>query len=379
MDINTGVDTGSLIHSRVSLRGIKRGWVGSSTITVTKCVVICKDLPTFIISSMIRQHLFIAVVIFSETSVTTIRSVCEGDTLICTMKNASDGIIVAAANGCSVALIDTTINSTICSWLLGAGIKSFISTTQPRRLHKSWKRSSVILSHEAFGGVTDKLQQFSFCTQESFIRTNNIDKLRHSRDAFTIIDDSVWCQNKRRRPQLDEVVPLRTVNVGSEKFPIFHIKGLLPCQDILHCRIISPAIGLKKNMWGIRRLTTGELMDALDISQDFIQTLTDIKQACGSNIIPAGVWFAAVCMFLPIETSIEEITPTLKSKRVRISTDDPPALGIHENDILSKLTILQEDQGAVKSDDAEINTVLWLDHLVDGGDYFLFRLCLEPI
>ena len=96
----------------------------------------------------------------------------------------------------------------------------------------------------------------------------------------------------------------------------------------------------KKNVWGIRRLTTGELLDALDISQVFIQTLTDIKQACGNNIIPAGVWFAAVCMFLLIEANIEEIAPTLKAKRVRIYTDDPPALGIHENDILSKLTSL---------------------------------------
>lgn len=94
----------------------------------------------------------------------------------------------------------------------------------------------------------------------------NVDDLRHSRDAHTIIDDSIWCTNKRRRPDPIEVNPLRVLNIATEESPITHIGGLLPASTMSKCTIITPSVGLPVSLWGIRKLSKGEIFNALDLS-----------------------------------------------------------------------------------------------------------------
>ena len=54
-------------------------------------------------------------------------------------------------------------------------------------------------------------------------------------------------------------------------------------------------------------------------------------------------------------------------KRLALSEVDPPALGIDQTDIFSSLRSVKADQIAVKSDDATVNTDVWLYYFLNGG------------
>ena len=98
----------------------------------------------------------------------------------------------------------------------------------------------------------------------------NISHILHSRDVATIIDDSIWCTRKQRRPVPSTISHLQAVNLGSISAPIFHIGGLLPCKSLGSCIDITPGIGLSATTWGIRRLSLKEIMDALDLTNDLM-------------------------------------------------------------------------------------------------------------
>ena len=302
--------------------------------------------------------------------VPVMRLLTDTDSLICATEERNNSLVVSAACNCATAIIDGTVNASICQWLLGVGIRSFLSSNDPRRLHSSWRKVSVSLDHKHYGGVTDSVHRFTYYTLSTCVVKNAVDRLRHERDAYTILDDGIWCYNKRRKPKETRIIPLRVVNVGSNKHPVIHIGGLLPCTNVFHCTILAPSIGLSKQMWGLRKLSLGEVYDALDLSQDLCDKVKNVRDLLGSSVIPVGLWSVAANMFLPITDRVVSTLPhdnTRAKKRMRITSYAPVPLGTHEKSIFTDILSNQEEQSAVKADDAEVNLNIWLQHYLDGG------------
>jgi hypothetical protein len=122
------------------------------------------------------------------------------------------------------------------------------------------------IAHADYGGVNEWFRNLTFCSLKHCVVFGNFDDLKHPRYAHTIIDDSIWCTNKRRRPDTIQVNPLRVLNIATEESPIIHIGGLLPASTMSKCTIITPSVGLPVSLWGIRKLSKGEIFNALDLS-----------------------------------------------------------------------------------------------------------------
>ena len=155
-------------------------------------------------------------------------------------------------------------------------------------------------------------------------------------------------------------------NVGSDASPYIHIAGLLPWDKILGSTVVTPGICMDKDVWGIRKLFIGEICDALDISDDMIQSTVNLKLHLSSEVIPAGLWKVDDVMFLGIDDNLENIKSNT-SKRICFDTMAPPPIGLHQKSLLKSITTINNEQGAVKSDDAEVNTEIWLTHFFRRG------------
>jgi len=229
-----------------------------------------------------------------------VRSIASLETVIygtSTLKNIS--CIQCPVGDIDVGIICGMINNSVVEYFRSVGVKSFISTTYPRRLHHSWEKRVVYITHSQYGGVTDHHQHFHhfFLGERS---DRSITSFLQSRDAYTIIDDSIWAKRKLRAPVEKVVRPLRVKNVGTDRAPIIHIGGLLPHSDIDRCVVYTPSIGLDRNTWGIRRLSYGEKIDSLDMDRNLFfsrvsRNSQDKLLNCSPiTVIPCLSWMMAI-------------------------------------------------------------------------------------
>ena len=147
-------------------------------------------------------------------------------------------------------------------------------------------------------------------------------------------------------------------------------RRIITIKNLVQCRIITPGIGMPQGTWGIRKLIDMEVVDALDMCSDLIPSTVDVKQLFKSDVIPAKSWAIIGSMIVGTDEVIHFEHPMPADKRLKISTLKPPALGVTQNLLLNKLRVQKNNQLAVKADDAEINTVMWLEHFVDEGGFF---------
>ena len=225
------------------------------------------------------------------------------------------------------------MKATLTEWLSGLGMTSFITTLSPRQIHKLWKRQVTFLDHSTFGGVTDCTQRFYFFTR-SQLELNTVDALKHQRDAHTIIDDSISCSRKRRKSVPSIITPLSVQNIGTDKYPIYHIGGLLPCTILPHITIATTGIGLPKETWGIRKLSPIEICDAADISHNLLPSHIPILSFFNDKLIPVRLWMVAGCMTVKINFTQMDSTLTIDPKQLKCDHFQPPSLGICQSQLI---------------------------------------------
>ena len=177
--------------------------------------------------------------------------------IVYTTSSSDDSKLLDNCEGIRFAFSVGPLNATLCKTFYTWGITTILCTETPRRLHSSWYRFSLWVEHKLYGGVTDATPQFYLLSTHHH-STRNLQHLHHSRDASTIVEDSVWCTRCRMKPSTLPPSSLKVVNLGTDKNPLIHIGGLLPLSTLLSCTVITPAIGLKSGLWGIRRLTSLE-------------------------------------------------------------------------------------------------------------------------
>ena len=77
-------------------------------------------------------------------------------------------------------------------------------------------------------------------------------------------------QSQATKSESQAIRPLKVVNVGTEKSPIFHIGGLLPHDLLSRILVTTSGIGLPNLSWGVRKFLMREKLDALDVDQELI-------------------------------------------------------------------------------------------------------------
>ena len=306
------------------------------------------------------------VVVGDQANINLLETLCGGTTVVCTIDSMTDALVCTNAATADLCFVDGMLNATICEWISGVGINLIITMTHPRRIHSSWIRTMVPLIHSDLGGVTNYEGKCYLFSREH-LSIASLDTFKHHRDAYTIIDDSIWCTVKRRRPHTPAAHPLRVINIGSNTKPVYHIHGLLPIDEVLQCVIVTPGIGLGINTWGIRRVTQGEVLCALDMSHDLIPTGFSLSMLRDTTLIPARIWEVAGCVAMNTATSGALDRSRHPPKRLRVDLFHPAPLGVAHDELFSNLQLQSIAQSAVKSDDAMVNTKIWLQHFLDEG------------
>ena len=111
------------------------------------------------------------------------------------------------ARSASVCFVDGGVNTSTSDWVIGVGIQTMICRSPPRRIYSSWIKKVHKVAYQTYGGVKNHMHVF-YAYSQLPIELKTITSLEHSRDAHAIIDDSVWCYTKLRKPTILHLVPL---------------------------------------------------------------------------------------------------------------------------------------------------------------------------
>lgn len=144
---------------------------------------------------------------------------CPATTVVCSLSHIHDPLVETMARTTRICFGDCLINSTICEWLLRVDVTAFITIRCPRRIHHSWKQTTIPITHSSIRGVTDYHSKV-YIFHRKDLSLLPIWLFPHQRDAHTILDDSVWCHVKRRKPLILSLTPLRIINVRSVMYPV---------------------------------------------------------------------------------------------------------------------------------------------------------------
>lgn len=207
------MELGNNLNIRTSLRGIKRGRISENHETTSiRCIIMCDCLPLMILSGGFLQKFSPVLVVGNESILDVLQRVCSATTVVCDRTGFQNGLVETMARTANVCFADCSVNSTICEWLLGVGVPLFVTMRCPSRIHESWSRTTIDLHHSKLGGVTDFSTRCYVYTQEPLLPFS-LEQFYHQRDAHTILDDSVWCKIKRRKPTVANLTPLRVISM----------------------------------------------------------------------------------------------------------------------------------------------------------------------
>ena len=367
---------------RTSLREIKRGRVDPCTGSLERILVIGVALghscPTWLFSNRIMNWVDVRAIVCAEDLMEVIAIMVPSTTLILSgRKMESLTLPDHLCDAMTLGIVSGSINNTIIGVLRSAGVIEFLTSVCPRRLHASWKKHHLSVSHARYGGVTDHVQSFWLCSIYN-ISLGDVSGEQEERDAFTIVDDSIWCNRKRRSPNPKAIRPLKVVNVGTEKSPIFHIGGLLPHDLLSRIFVTTPGIGLPKLSWGVRKLSMGEKLDALDVDQELIPkgklTLCGslLAERCPLTSIPCKSWIIALQSLCRVTSGVVSMNDCKRQKSSKLGRI---VLGIDSSVVLQTISNKMASQKASKADNAGVDVSMWLIHFLNGGVCF-GEICL---
>ena len=356
------------MNMRTTLRGLKRGYVHERS-TKVNCIVICTTLPLFLLSGSMLRIAFPAIILCSRHLIEIVKSISTESSYVSTIEDFANGQTDwSMSSQIDVALIQGNLTNTLIKILNGLNVRRLIVDRLPRRLHKTWILRHLDIEHSSYGGVTTAKHRFYVgWYHDDVVTLLNPVHMEESRDASTIQDDSIWCYKFKRKPRSIIIEPLRCVNLGSSKVPVYHIGGLLPVHEIYTCSIVCPTRGSNEHNWGLRKLSRNEIYNCFDMDlsmTSFLSNLMTLLQEA-LHVIPARSWMAALGHLFDLSSGSSSV------KRQRTQEPQGIQLGINYDSLFSHLRERTEDQKAVKADDASTNVKLWSMHLLnEGGPLF---------
>jgi hypothetical protein len=96
------------------------------------------------------------------------------------------------------------------------------------------------------------------------------------RDASTVRALAEFSRSSLPRPTPSRVFPLTVQNLSSVSPPVYHGGGLLTWPLDRSVRVACPCLGLAPGRWGIRPLTTSEILLVLDWPEEASSTMHNV-------------------------------------------------------------------------------------------------------
>ena len=158
------------------------------------------------------------------------------------------------------------ITGAMLQWCSRCSVDLVGSSRGIRMLLPGWSRFTTDVAHGSFGGVTATTLRIFWAYPGINPLVLHLDPdSALPRDMRTILAFGAQAQSYSRPPSALVVDPLVAHNVGSPSFPVYHGRGLLPAFPDLTTKVITPSKFVRKGYWGVRTLTSSELLHAHDV------------------------------------------------------------------------------------------------------------------
>jgi hypothetical protein len=146
----------------------------------------------------------------------------------------------------------------------GMGIQTLIGTKGARRSFPGWHASCQRVEHAAVGGVTSGVVTLTALTRRPCMLKASGLPYVVKRDASTVLSVQPFVSTFRAIPPPIGAEDLRCVNLGTAGHPYYHGAGLLPGLLTRRVRVLAPALFAPKGLWGLRHITSDEILVAKD-------------------------------------------------------------------------------------------------------------------
>ena len=181
-----------------------------------------------------------------------------------------------------------------------AGITRIFCTSGIRWKHgDGWMFERILVDHTSIGGVTTGSDHVYMAWNPDVWKViADIPAVPCGvlRDASTIISTTERCV---RPIAVDRMVvePIALVNLGTAARPVYHSGGLLPANPDAGLWVATMSC-FTPNRWGVRQVTTRELLEAYDVPGPWLGPLTVYDDISWSDLTPTSVLVAGASQLL---------------------------------------------------------------------------------
>lgn len=284
-----------------------------------------------------------------------------------------------------MVLLGIRVDRGILDLLHAYDIPQVLTSVGVRRLSPPWKRHTLSIAHDQWGGVTATKSTFVALSshQTPSVRAHLSPPV--PRDLSTVLSYGESCDSYCCTPSPEFFSTPVVATVSSPgACPAYHGRGLLPTWDsATRVMVATPSRYCRKGYWGIRPLTPLETLQVLDAGDALARVLL-LHSA--RPTLPLALFRTALDVIAPAPAPAPASPATLPSLKAvgPGSVAPPPAVvspspagTFHGGGSFStfseaasaSLAANREahDRKATKSDSAPIPYYLWEDHLRLGG------------
>jgi hypothetical protein len=176
--------------------------------------------------------------------------------------------------------VDGRLTGEVMGLVNGMSIQQVVGTKRGRRGFEGWLANSQEVAHDEVGGITAQKACITGMRKTGEPWEGSDLPFVVGRDASTVLSVMEPARRFRQAPANSGIIPLQCRNLGSETHPVYHGGGLLP--DVLDksVQIVTPTLFAKPGFWGLRGLSSKEILLAKDLSEiDALKLATPAKTA----------------------------------------------------------------------------------------------------
>jgi hypothetical protein len=260
------------------------------------------------------------VVLKRDDSVSFVRQFVSNDCVVLVTDDWHGTLLpVRVGEAPLIGLTNSRINGTTLHLATRLGVKTVVSVGTPRPA-RQWSESRVAISHAKVGGVTNSTLWLGCMrmTPELGAKPPEPLALTVERDASTVLTSAEFSRSSLPRPTPSRVFPLAVQSLSSVSPPVYHGGGLLPWPLDRSVRVACPCLGLAPGRWGIRPLTTSEILLALDWPKEASSSMHGVTNKFLLQLQPGKSLVRRVLSLLGADLNKEKVRGGFaKSKSLR--------------------------------------------------------------
>jgi hypothetical protein len=170
--------------------------------------------------------------------------------------------------------VDGRITGELRSMAEGMGFQTLIGTKGLRHTFPGWTLATQRVEHSLVGGVPTHTATLTALTcRAGTLCRSTLPYVLVGRDAGTVLSIQPFVSTFRAIPGALGGDSLRSVNLGMASHPYYHGGGLLPGVLDKRLQVLAPVLCAPKGLWGLRHLTSSEILVAKDFSPGAVDKL----------------------------------------------------------------------------------------------------------